>query len=259
MIDSIYIADSGLRAQQTALDVISNNIVNMQTPGFKKSAVSFSDVAYTNGILPATPTADSPASQLVGGGTSVASTYSVFNEGDIRATGNPLDLAIQGTGFFEVIGTNGQPAYTRAGQLKVDKDGYLATLKGDRLSANIQIPPDAIKITITPDGKVAATLPGSPQQAMLGQIQLARFIDADGLKPLGNGNYALSADSGQPIYGNPGSQDMGTVTQGSLEISNVDMNEEMTNLMLAQRAYQLSARVIQVSDQILDTINNLKR
>lgn len=259
MIDSIYIADSGLRAEQTNLDVISNNIVNMQTPGFKKSAVSFADAAYANGVLPTTAPSDSPASQLVGDGTKVAETYSVFSEGDIRATNNPLDLAIQGDGFFEVLGADGQMAYTRAGRLQVDKDGYLATADGHRLSANIQIPPDATQVTITPQGDVQVSLPGGTQPNVVGRIDLSHFVNNEGLKPLGNGEYAPSADSGQPIYGQPGSEGVGSLVQGSLEVSNVDMNEEMTNLMLAQRAYQLSARVIQVSDQILDTINNLRR
>lgn len=259
MVESIYIADSGLRAEQTYLDVISNNIVNLQTPGFKRAVVSFADVAYANGILPANALADSPASQLVGGGTTVAGTYADFSEGDISTTNNPFDTAIQGDGFFEIMGSDGQPVYTRAGQFQVDKDGYLATLDGRRLTANIQVPPDATHVTITAQGAVQVQLPGSNQPTTVGQIELARFANEEGLKAVGTDGYLVSPDSGQPLYGKPGSENFGTLMQGSLETSNVDMNTEMTNLMLAQRAYQLSARVVQVSDEILDTINNLRR
>jgi flagellar basal-body rod protein FlgG len=259
MIDALAIATSGLRTEQTFIDVISNNVVNMNTPGFKKGRVTFSDVAYANGVMRNLPADASPSSQLVGAGTTVASTQAIFSDGDMRMTRNAKDLAISGEGFFEVRTASGSPAYTRAGQLKMDGEGYLATVDGSRLSGDIQIPPDATKLKVAGDGTVSVHLTGQNDPVTIGRIQLARFTNPDGLKPTGNNQFEATRDSGQAYYSEPGTDGAGTLKQGYLEGSNVDMVDEMTNLVLAQRAYQLNARLIQAADQVLETINNLRR
>lgn len=259
MIDALYNATSGLRNEQTQLDVISNNVANINTPGFKKSQVSFADVTYHDAVVNTLKTSESKPDHLVGGGTQIVSTHAQFSNGDIQATNNPLDLAINGDGFLEVTTATGDTLYTRAGHLTVDKDGYLQTVDGRRLTAGIQIPTDATKVTVTQTGEVQVTVPNESQPVIAGHLQLARFMNAEGLKPMGNNAYQATDQSGQAVYGQPGEAGMGTLQQGSVELSNVDMAEEMTSLVVAQRAYQLNARVIQAADQVLDTINNLRR
>lgn len=259
MIEALYIATSGLRSEQTQIDVISNNVANINTPGFKKSRVSFADVSYHDAVVNSLKPAESAPNHMVGGGTDIASTHAQFSSGDIRVTSNPLDVAISGDGFLEVTDASGQPLYTRAGQFSVDKDGYLETVDGNRLSANIQIPADATKVNISPTGEVTVDLTGQSQPVSVGNIQLARFMNTEGLKPVGNNNYQATQESGDAIYGQPGDADMGILKQGCLEYSNVDMAEEMTNLVVAQRAYQLDARLVQAADQVLETIDNLRR
>lgn len=259
MIDALYIANTGLKAQQTQLDIISNNVVNMNTPGFKKSRVDFANLAYQNANLPEVRVMDSENAALVGGGISIATTRSIFSPGDARTTGNPLDVAIHGNGFFEVMGEDGELGYTRAGRLGVDRDGFLVTSSGQRLSAGIQVPPDAEQLEITETGEVRATLVGESEPISLGQIDLARFTNTDGLNPLGNSTFSPTRKSGDAYLARPGEAGVGTLHQGQLEVSNVELVEEMSHLMLAQRAYQLNARLLQASDQILETINNLRR
>lgn len=259
MIDALYIANTGLRTQQTQLDVIANNVVNMNTAGFKKTRLSFADLTYRNVNLPEVRPADAKGGSMIGSGISVAATRPEFSGGEIRQTNNPLDVAIQGNGFFEVILANGETRYTRAGQLKLDSDGYLASMMGDRLSAGIQIPPDAEEIEIATNGEVRVRLTGETEPVSLGTIELARFVNTSGLEPAGNGYYTATEDSGATFFAPSGDTDTGGLMQGYLEMSNVDLTEEMTNLMLAQRAYQLNARLLQTSDQVLETINNLRR
>ncbi|HET7370767.1 MAG TPA: flagellar basal-body rod protein FlgG [Gammaproteobacteria bacterium] len=259
MINALYIARTGLEAQQAYLNVISNNVANLRTPGFKKGRVNFVDIASRNSILANADPMQSPATQLTGNGTAIASTQRVFSEGALRATGGPLDLAIKGPGFFEVASANGRMAYTRAGRLHIDKEGYLAVADGSRLSADIRIPPDASSVTITAKGAVRAHVAGRNGTIQIGRLDLVRFMNPGGLTPIGNSEYRPTQASGEPLYGRPGNTGLGTLEQGYLEASNVDMNSAMTNLMLAQRAYQLDARVIQVADQVLETINNLRR
>lgn len=259
MIDALYIASSGLRTEQTLIDVISNNVANINTPGFKKSRVSFADVSYHDAVVNTLKASDSDPGHMVGGGTRIAATHAQFSDGDLKLTNNPLDVAISGDGFLEVTTATGETQYTRAGQLTVDKDGYLATVDGNRLSAGIQIPADALKVTISETGEVQVQVPGEAQPVSSGHLQLARFVNAEGLKPMGNNAYQATQESGEAVYGQPGEGGMGTLRQGFVEISNVDMADEMTNLVVAQRAYQLNARVIQAADQVLDTIDNLRR
>lgn len=255
MIDSLYIAESGMTSQQKMIDIISNNIANSSTSGFKKSQVNFVDLVYQT-----QPTANTAqVAEMVGAGVRLGENQTDFSVGEMKATGNPFDVAIQGAGFFEVTLSDGDSAYTRAGRLRVDDDGYLTTSAGLRLSSNIQLPPDAAEFVISRDGIVTARLGDDLAFTQLGELELVKFTNEQSLSTIGDNLYAASANSGNAIYARPGEQGTGTIVQGFSEISNVSMTEEMVNLMLAQRGYQLNARIIQISDQLLDTINNLRR
>lgn len=255
MIDALYIATSGLQSTQSQIDTLSNNLSNMQTPGFKSQRVSFGDIAV---ITPSQVQAGLTPSQT-GAGTEVISTSSVFSQGTMSQTGNTWDVGIQGEGFLEVVDSNGNHLYTRDGQLHVDSDGYLAAADGSRLSQQIQIPPDASNITINQNGQIYAQVGGSTSQTLLGTFELSTFPSPEGLQSVGSNNYVPTQASGDPSVGKPNDSGVGAILQGSLESSNVDMVSEMATLVIAQRAYQLNARVLQASDQILDTINNLRQ
>lgn len=254
MIDALYISASGLRSEQKQIDVISNNVANMHTPGFKRGRVNFVDVA-TAGVA---ANVGAPM-ESNGNGTRIHSTSTIFTDGVMRATQNPLDLAIDGSGFFELEAENGGQVYTRDGQFRLDTEGYLVTVQGLRLSQPIQIPSDASNVRIAQNGEVTATLSGDTERTVLGNIELTAFAAADMLTSVGDNRYTANAAAGAPSYGRPGETGFGTVQQGFVELANVEMVEEMTALVLAQRAYQLNARVLQASDQILETINNLRR
>ena len=260
MIDALYIAASGLDSQQKQIDVISNNLANMQTPGYKCSRVSFTDVSSTT---PAQAQLG-VATNTVGAGAEITETSPVMLDGTLQQTGNTWDVAIQGNGFLEVenasnTGTDNPRLYTRAGQLKVDSDGYLSTANGLRLTQNIQVPADAKNITIATNGEISATLGTDTQTTVIGNIELATFAAPEALRSVGGNNYATTPASGDATLGKPGDAGFGTVTQGSVEGSNVDLVTEMSTLVLAQRAYQLNARVLQAADTVLDTINDLNR
>lgn len=259
MIDALYISTSGMNSQQHWIDVISNNVANINTPGFKRSQVEFSDMVYNDARLPESESRQEPTSHMRGLGASVSATHQVFSDGELKPTQNPLDLAIQGNGFFEAMTESGEVIYSRAGQLRIDRDGYLCTQNGNRLSANIQVPPDAGNLLIDDKGVVTATIIGSSETIELGQLELARFTNADALRPIGDNQYLSTNESGEAYLGAPGEAGLGKVLQGFSEVSNVELSDEMTNLVLAQRAYQLNARVLQVADQLLETINNLRR
>jgi flagellar basal-body rod protein FlgG len=256
MIDALFIAASGLNSQQQQIDVISNNLANMQTPGYKRSRVSFTDVSA---LTPA-QAQQGQATNQVGAGTQITETAPVMIDGALQQTGNTWDLAIQGPGFFEIEnGEDGGRLYTRAGQLKLDSDGYLATAAGQRLAQGIQIPLDAKHVTVSANGEIHAQLGSDGTDSVLGSLQLATFTAPEALRSVGGNDFAVTPASGDPSIGSPGDAGFGSITQGYVEGSNVDLVGEMSALVLAQRAYQLNARVLQASDQILDTINNLNR
>jgi flagellar basal-body rod protein FlgG len=251
MIDALHISASGLRSQQQQIDVISNNVANLQTPGFKKGRVAFAAMTQTGeGAMALEPT---------GQGVEIVGMGSVFTAGPLQPTGNPLDVAVDGAGLLEVIDASGERFYTRAGRLQVDSEGFLALPSGHRLSAGIQIPPDAGVLRINDNGDVVAKLAGVDEETLLGAIEIAMFPSMDGLKAIGNNLFAATDASGDVAMGAAGSDGFGGLQQGYVETSNVDLVDEMTALVLAQRAYQLNARVLQASDQILETINNLRR
>lgn len=253
MIDALHISATGLRGQQQQIDAISNNVANLQTPGFKRTHLSFIDLAQVR-ELTATAAADNQ-----GAGTKVAASLLDFGIGDIKLTRNPLHVAIDGEGFLELQEADGSIRYSRAGQLKVDGEGFLSAVTGQRLTAGVQLPPDARDLRIEANGEVLATLADETEATSFGFIDLATFPASDALHSVGNNLFALSDPQSQPTIGRPGEHGIGQLRQGFLEMSNVDLVDEMTALVLAQRAYQLNARVLQASDQVLETINNLRR
>jgi len=255
MIDALYIATAGLKSQQTQIDTLSNNISNMQTPGFKSQRVAFGDVA----VISPEQVQSGLSPQQSGAGSEVMSTSTVFSQGQMMQTNNTWDIGIQGSGFLEVVDGSGNHVYSRAGQLHVDSEGYVATVTGNRLAQSIQVPPDATNIQIKPDGQIFATVGGDTTPTLLGAIELSTFPSPEGLQSVGGNNFVATQSSGDPSVGKPNEDGVGAVLQGSLEGSNVDMVSEMSTLVIAQRAYQLNARVLQASDQILDTINNLRQ
>lgn len=254
MIDALYISATGLRSQQEQIDVISNNVANMQTPGFKKSRVNFAEISGVNGDA---QSVTNP--QFSGGGTRILSTMSIFSEGEMRLTQNVTDIAIEGNGFFELENADGEKLYTRAGQFRIDQEGYLVSVNGMRLSQGIQIPPDALDLRISLTGEISARLGNDSERTQIGAIELTTFASSDAMQTVGENMFAATEGSGAPSFGKPGDPGIGKLQQGYLEMANVDLIDEMTNLVMAQRAYQLNARVLQAADQILETINNLRR
>lgn len=256
MIDALHISESGLRATQKWIDSISNNVANMQTAGFKKSAVHFSNLV--RGGEP-TDGAASGNGTVTGAGTRLAEQVTVFSMGSVQATNSPLDVVIQGNGFFEVLRDDGSLAYTRLGRLKVAADGQLTSISGAPLSGDIRIPPDVEAIDIQPDGTIRGRVSGSEEIIELGQLKLARIGNPEAMHAIGDGFYVATSESGDASIQTAGSEGVGSLLQGHLEMSNVDLVEEMTSLVLAQRAYQLNARIVQTADQVMETINNLRR
>lgn len=260
MIDALHNAASGLRSEQKQIDVISNNVANMNTPGFKRGRVNFVDVATLTGVAPGDAVGNADASfESVGNGTRVHSTTTVFSPGEMRATRNPLDVAIDGAGFLEFQADDGALVYSRDGQLRLDAEGQLVNVQGQRLARSIHVPADAADLRIAPNGDVSAVLGGGTERTVLGTLELATFATTEGLLAIGDNRFAATDAAGAPTYGRPGDPGMGVLQAGFVEMANVNMVEEMTSLVLAQRAYQLNARVLQASDQLLETINNLRR
>jgi len=259
MMNSLHIAATGMHSQQHTIDVIANNLANMNTSGYKKTRVGFEDLMYSqiarnNGLLGATGT-----SMRLGMGAGVASSNKVFIEGDIRTTDNPLDMAIRGDGFFEVLLPDGSQAYTRTGTFQIDAEQMLVTSDGYLVNPMISVPSDTEELLVGADGTVLARLAGDDEPTQIGQIELARFVNASGLDPIGDNLYRPSHLSGDAIYAMPGEEGAGLVAQGFIETSNVQLVEELTQLMLAQRAYEVNSKVIQAADQLLGIINNLRR
>lgn len=259
MIESLHIGSSGMHAQQTQVDVIANNLANINTTGFKKSRVEFEDLMYKAAAATNFNPDQNSVRNPVGVGTAIASTSKIFSVGEMKKTEGVLDIAIQGKGFFEVIMPDGSYGYTRAGALHLDENGFLANVDGHSINPDIQIPEEAESILFRNDGQVLVKLNGEDELASVGRIELAQFVNASGLRPLGDNLYLPTNDSGDVYYSKPGEQGAGQISQGYLEVSNVKMVEELTNLILAQRAYELNSKVVQASDEMLSMINNLRR
>ncbi len=262
MIRALWTAATGMRAQQLNIDVIANNLANVNTVGFKRTRADFQDLMYQTLRPPgadSTATTKIPTGIQVGLGTRVAALEKIFQQGSFKQTGNPLDLAIEGRGFFKVQLPNGEIAYTRAGAFKLDDQGRIVTSDGYPLDPIITIPPDAIDISIGEDGTVSVLQPGNTTYTQVGQITLADFPNPAGLRAIGRNLFLETDTSGAPTIGTPGQDQFGTIAQGYIETSNVDVVEEMVNLIVAQRAYEANSKAIQTGDEMLQIANNLRR
>ncbi len=262
MIRSLRTASSGMEAQQLSVDNIANNLANVNTTGFKKAKVEFQDIMYeslrSSGITSASG-ATVPTSLDIGYGSRPVSTTRQFSVGELQQTSAPLDMAIDGDGFFQIQQPDGTLAYTRDGSFKLSANGQLTTSDGYYMEPNITIPEDAQSISIGTDGTVSVKVAGSTDPQEVGQIELARFINPAGLSAIGHNLYEETAASGTPIVGAPESDSFGRVNQGYLEMSNVDVVTEMVNMIVAQRAYEINSKMIQTADDMSSLVNNLKR
>jgi flagellar basal-body rod protein FlgG len=262
MIRALYTSSSGMQAQQLNLDTVANNLANVNTTGFKKSRVDFEDLLYQTFRAPGTSEAQGstlPTGIQVGHGAKPVATQRIFQQGDFQQTENPLDLVIEGDGFFQVTRPDGSTAYTRAGSFKKDATGRVVTSDGFFLVPALTIPPDATNVTIGNDGTVSVLVAGQTAAQQIGSIQLARFSNPAGLLAVGRSLFVPTQASGDPIVGTPGQQGFGTLAQGFLELSNVKVVEEMVNMITSQRAYEANSKAIQTADDMLSVANNLRR
>lgn len=257
MFSSLWIAKTGLDAQQTEMDVISNNLANASTTGFKTSRASFQDLMYQNEGQPGSQTTEqteAPSGLLLGTGVKVVGTEKLFTQGAITQTGNSLDVAIQGNGFLQVSLPDGTVAYTRDGSLHEDSTGQVVTADGYPLVPSITLPANVNSITIGTDGTVSATSNGSTAATQIGVVQLANFINPAGLESMGQNLYLETESSGTAQTGQPGVNGMGTLAQGSLESSNTNVVEEMVNMIQAQRTYEMNSKSISAVDDMLSFV-----
>jgi flagellar basal-body rod protein FlgG len=262
MIRSLYTAATGMNAQELNVSVISNNLANVNTSGYKRSRPEFQDLLYQNLRLVGTLSENGnqvPTGAQLGLGVKTSAIQKIFLQGDFAQTQNTLDVAIQGRGFFQVAQPSGIIAYTRAGSFKLDNAGQIVTSDGLVLDPAITVPPDAITISIDLQGSVAVTQPGATVPTVLGTIQTATFQNEAGLQALGSNLFSETDASGAPVIGSPGVDDRGTLQQGFIELSNVSVVEELVNLISAQRAYEVNSRTVQTSDEMLQIANQMKR
>ena len=262
MIRALYTAASGMDAQQANIDNIANNLANVNTVGFKRSRVDFEDLMYQQTKAPGSPTSqetEAPIGLESGLGTRAVATVRNFSRGNLRTTGAPFDIAIEGNGFFQLALPGGETGYTRAGALHLDSQGQLVTGDGVLLQPTITIPPNALSVTISKDGIVSVALPNQLAPQQLGTIELATFQNPAGLTARGSSIFTATSASGDAITGVPGTDGVGTLAQGFLEDSNVSVVEEMVAMILGQRAYEANSRVIRAADEMLQQVNNLSR
>ncbi len=262
MIKAMRTAASGMSAQQMNVDNIANNLANVNTTGFKKSKLEFQDVLYRNLRRAGTSAAvgtNIPTSLEIGYGTKPVATTRQFSVGELSQTGNALDMAIEGNGFFQIALPDGTVGYTRDGSFKMSADGQITTSDGYFMTPEITIPEDAESIDVGPDGRVFAKIIGQSDPQELGQIELAKFINPAGLEAMGHNLYVRTVASGEPVTGVPGEEGLGSIGQGYLELSNVDVVAEMVNMIVAQRAYEINSKAIQTSDDMAGIANTLKR
>ncbi len=257
---SLWTATTGMSAQNLNMDVIANNLANVSTSGFKKSRADFQDLLYQIMKVPGSPTSadtKSPTGIQVGLGVKPGSVTKIFTEGDIVQTGNTLDVAIEGTGFFQVAMPDGTTAYTRAGNLKLDGEGRITTSDGYPIQPEITIPEDALQVTISQTGVVSAIVGGDTTSTELGNIDLADFVNDAGLIAIGKNLFRETEASGTAIVGTPGSNGIGTLLQGYVENSNVNLVEELTQMITAQRAFEINSKVISTSDEMMQAVTNM--
>ena len=263
MIRALFSAASGMTAQQLNIDNVANNLANANTTGFKHRRVQFQDLLYQNLVTPGTASGQQtvfPSGLQLGLGARVVSNEVIFKQGDFVATENPLDVVIEGAGFFQVTLPTGEQAYTRAGSFHLDRNGNLVTSNGDPIEPNIVIQRDALDVSIAGDGTVSYTLKGQAQATQAGVMQLAGFQNPAGLKALGNNLFQPTEASGDPVLGQPGGQDgLGSLRQGMLENSNVSVVEEFIHMIMSQRAYEANARVVRTADEMYREANSLSQ
>jgi flagellar basal-body rod protein FlgG len=260
MIRSLWIAKTGLDAQQTQLDVISNNLANVSTNGFKRARPVFEDLLYQTLRQPGAQSSQQtqvPSGLQVGTGVRTTATVRVFNQGNLQQTGNSLDLAVSGQGFFQVLMPDGTVGYSRDGSFQVDSQGQLVTSNGFALQPPITIPPNAITTTVGQDGTVSVTQSGSSAPVQVGSIQLASFVNPAGLQATGQNLFIETAASGSPNVNTPGTNGVGLLSQGYVETSNVNVVEELVGMIQTQRAYEINSKAIQTSDQMLAKLAQL--
>jgi len=259
MNKAMWVAMTGLEAQQTRMSVISNNLANVNTTGFKKDRALFEDLLYQNvrqAGAQASQDTQLPSGFMMGTGVRAVATQKLHTQGNIVQTNNSLDVAISGRGFLQVLLPDGTLAYTRSGALMTDATGQLVTANGNLIQPAITIPENAQSVTIGSDGTVSVQIAGQAAPTQLGNIQLADFINPTGLQPIGDSLFLETASSGAPITGNPGISGMGTLVQGALETSNVNVVEELVNMIETQRAYEMNSKAISTSDRMLQYVNN---
>ena len=262
MFRSLWTAASGMQAQALNIDVISNNLANVNTSGFKKSRAEFQDLLYEN-VRPAGVSSASgtqiPTGIQLGHGTRPVAVQKMFAQGNYKHTQNKLDLAIEGDGFFQVVQTNGDIGYTRAGAFKMDSTGRVVTADGLLMEPEITIPTDATSVAVGIDGTVSVLQAGATEPTEIGTIQLAKFVNPAGLSSIGRNLYVPTGASGTATTGTAGDGEFGTIAQGYLEMSNVSVVDAMVNMITAQRAYEINSKSIQTADDMLSVANNLKR
>ncbi len=260
MMPSLWVAKTGLDAQTVSMDVIANNLANVSTNGFKRSRAVFEDLLYQTLRQPgvaSSQTTTVPTGLTLGTGVQPIATEHIFTQGSLLKTEGPLDLAIQGNGFFQVQLPDGTLAYTRDGSFTRDANGQVVTADGYPLSPSITVPANALSISVSRDGIVTITQPGVTTPTQIGQIQLANFINNEGLQATGQNLYVETASSGTPTPNTPGANGAGVLNQGYVENSNVNVAEELVNMIVAQRAYEMNSRVITTSDQMLARLSQI--
>lgn len=259
MNKAMWVAMTGLEAQQTRMSVISNNLANVNTMGFKRDRAVFEDLLYQTVRQPGAQSSQDtqlPSGMMLGTGVRTVATEKLHTQGNIVQTDNSLDVAVQGRGFLQVLMPDGSLAYTRDGALQIDSTGQLVTASGYQVDPAITIPEDAQSVTIGSDGTITVQIQGQASPSQLGNIQLADFINPAGLQPIGQNLFIETASSGSPTTGNPGLNGLGTVVQGALETSNVNVVEELVNMIEAQRAYEMNSKAISTSDRMLQFVTN---
>jgi flagellar basal-body rod protein FlgG len=260
MLRSLWTAASGMSAQKLNMDIIANNLANVNTSGFKKSRADFEDLLYQNLKSPGAETSSGgqiPTGIQVGMGTRPVSVQKIFSQGDYEQTNSDYDIAIEGKGFFKIL-SNGEEMYVRSGSFKLDSEGYLVTSNGDRLQPEISIPSNTSTFSIDAGGNMVGLASDGATVTASGQLTLYSFTNPSGLLSVGSNKFRTTAASGDPVEGNPGVDGMGTVSQGYLEMSNVDVVEEMVNMISSQRAYEIASKSIKAADDMMQIANNIR-
>jgi flagellar basal-body rod protein FlgG len=260
MFDAFYIGATGMRAHQAQVDTIANNVANLNTVGFRRGLVSFSEISQTVTQNTTDPVLAAVRASLPARGAGTLAHLNLSSTGgELKQTGEPLNIAIEGAGFLEVVRADGTPAYTRAGSLRINAGGQLATADGSPLAVQIEIPSDAKVIQIGTDGRIFASVEGEDQPVEVGQLELVSFANPAGLQSVGGNFFVATAESGEARAGSPNTDGLGSIRQGYVESSNVQLIEEMVSMMVAQRAFELNSRVIQAADQMMAITNGLYR